>query len=276
MKLLSLNIWGGATGKSFLDFIKKQAKSTDIFCFQEVFSAKKNQPALVGMRTNILGGLKKILPDYFLAFSLTANRINEYLKVPFKVEEGLAIFVKKTLLIKQHKHKHLVGRTNSPVDFEKGKEVAQAQWVKIGNKNKYFWVVNFHGISQPGNKLDTTARLKQSKGLAKILKALKGPKILCGDFNLMPNTESIRIIERVGMKNLITKYKIKNTRNSISWKHYKNKQYFADFTFASPEIKAQSFKVPYVLASDHLPMVLNFNIRTYGSAVIRRTKPWPQ
>ena len=120
--------------------------------------------------------------------------------------------------------------------------------------------MNFHGQSRPGDKLDTPKRIKQSKILSGILKKISGPKILCGDCNLMPKTQSIKIIERTGMVNLISKYKIKNTRNSVSWERYNNRQHFADFTFVTPDIKVKNFKVPYTLASDHLPMVMGFKI----------------
>jgi endonuclease/exonuclease/phosphatase family metal-dependent hydrolase len=132
--------------------------------------------------------------------------------------------------------------------------------VKIKKGQKSFWVVNFHGVSRPGEKFDTPRRLLQSKKIISALKKLKGPKILCGDFNLLPNTKSIELVEQAGMKNLIKTYKIKNTRNSISWQKYNNKQYYADFTFVSPEIKVKKFKVPYNLPSDHLPMILDFEV----------------
>lgn len=260
IELLSLNIWGGARGQHFLNYIKKRARIADIFCFQEVFESKINYSGKDGIKTNILGELKKILPNYNYVFSPTSNQVHKYFKLPFKLEEGLAIFVKKGLEIKGQKSKHLVAKINSLVDYENGKEAVSAQWVKIRQDKKSFWVINFHGLSRPGNKLDSKARLKQSKDLAKILKNLHGPKILCGDFNLMPETESVKVIERANMANLIKKYKIKNTRNSISWKKYNNRQSFADFTFVSPEIKVKKFKVPYTLVSDHLPMILEFEI----------------
>ena len=38
MKLVSLNTWGGKAYKPLIDFIKQQARDTDIFCFQEVWA----------------------------------------------------------------------------------------------------------------------------------------------------------------------------------------------------------------------------------------------
>ncbi len=43
------------------------------------------------------------------------------------------------------------------------------------------------------------------------------PTILCGDFNLMPDTKSIEILE-TGMQNLVKNYNVTSTRSSF----YKN------------------------------------------------------
>jgi hypothetical protein len=61
-------------------------------------------------------------------------------------------------------------------------------------------------------------------------------------------------------RDLIRDYKIENTRNEISWKQYSNKQYYADFTFVTDDIKVLNFDVSYCLVSDHLPMILDFSL----------------
>src|SRR3989304_780654 len=47
-----------------------------------------------------------------------------------------------------------------------------------------------------------------------------GQKILCGDFNLNPDTKSLNILDR-GMKNLIKEYKVKSTRSGLYKKDQK-------------------------------------------------------
>jgi hypothetical protein len=59
-----------------------------------------------------------------------------------------------------------------------------------------------------------------------------------------------------GYKNLIGDYQIITTRNNLAWSLYPDKQYFADYVFASPEIKVKSFEVPNNEVSDHLPLIL--------------------
>lgn len=77
------------------------------------------------------------------------------------------------------------------------------------------------------------------------------PKILCGDFNLNPDTESLSIIEK-GMKNLIKDYSITSTRTSL----YEKPGKFADYCFISPDIEVKDFKVLPEEVSDHAALYL--------------------
>ena len=38
MKLITLNIWGGKVFEPLMEFFRKHAEDTDIFCLQEVFN----------------------------------------------------------------------------------------------------------------------------------------------------------------------------------------------------------------------------------------------
>ena len=259
MKLLSLNIQAGAQSPRFLKYIRRQKNITDIFCFQEVFDSTVSRRMNDEGYTNIYNQLKVELKDFVPYFYPVSNTAGKHFKLKHKVVLGLAIFVKKGIAVGRHFGRHVSGKVSDEVDFKIGKESNGVECLEILGNDGRFWLMNFHGQSQPGNKLDTPKRIRQSKTLVSVARKLSGPKILCGDFNLMPKTRSVKIIEQAGMVNLITKYKIKNTRNTISWKKFGNPQHFADFTFVSPDIKVKNFKVPYTLASDHLPMVMEFH-----------------
>jgi endonuclease/exonuclease/phosphatase family metal-dependent hydrolase len=75
----------------------------------------------------------------------------------------------------------------------------------------------------------------------------------------MPDTESIRMIEQTGMRNLIADFGIATTRSELSYAQYPpdDRQHFADFAFVSPEARVVDFRVPRVNISDHLPLVLS-------------------
>ncbi|MCL5784026.1 MAG: endonuclease/exonuclease/phosphatase family protein, partial [Patescibacteria group bacterium] len=112
-----------------------------------------------------------------------------------------------------------------------------------------------HGIwlPPPNSKSDTESRINQSQKINQFLKKLPREKILCGDFNLALNTQSVKILEE-DMVNLIKKYQITATRN----KFFPGEEKFADYTFVSNGINVKNFQVPDIEVSDHLPMILEF------------------
>ena len=253
MRLLSLNCWGGQQGDIFFDYISSETSRTDIFCFQEIYRSSAPGTEYKRCRTHLFEELQSILKGHTAYFSLLRSQLCNGEPVDFNVEYGLAAFVSGRMELEEAETIPIVPQSMSPDD---GRAL---QHLRFGGKAP-FSVFNFHGLSLPGEKLDTPERLMQSGLVAKALVEKPGPKILCGDFNLMPDTQSVRLLEE-GMVNLIKTFDIKNTRNEISWQFYNNRQYFADYTFVSPEVKVKNFEVPYNLASDHLPMVLEFELQ---------------
>lgn len=256
MKLVSLNAWGGTLYEPFKEFVHTQAKSTDVFCFQELFSALPGAPLKSsGARMFLLEELKEMLADFVSLYDIRSTGFDFAGPVDFPVSHGLGIFVKNNLKVK-HVGSHLIGFVEHQTDH-----LLKAQVAQLHSSNGDFSVVNFHGIAQPGDKMDTPERLEQSKKLALVWKALATEaKILCGDFNLYPQTQSVKILDEIAV-NLIKEWKITNTRNEISWQLYGNsKQNFADYTFVSNHVKVKDFSVPYNEISDHLPMILEFEI----------------
>lgn len=68
MKLISLNIWGGKVFQPLINYVKKAAETTDIFCFQEVFS-EANKSVYEGARLNIFSDIASTTPDFKGYFS---------------------------------------------------------------------------------------------------------------------------------------------------------------------------------------------------------------
>jgi endonuclease/exonuclease/phosphatase family metal-dependent hydrolase len=111
-----------------------------------------------------------------------------------------------------------------------------------------------HGLWNGKGKTDSVERIAQSQRIKQFLDTINNPKILCGDFNLRPDTESVKIIES-GMRNLIKEYDIKSTRTSF----YQKEEKYADYIFASADIIVNSFEVLNEEVSDHAPLLLDFD-----------------
>jgi endonuclease/exonuclease/phosphatase family metal-dependent hydrolase len=128
------------------------------------------------------------------------------------------------------------------------------QYVSISVNNKKYLICHFHGIWYPKTKIDTDERIQQSHIIKNFLSKREEAKILCGDFNLLPTANSMKLLE-AGMRNLITEYHVPTTRNQ----HYEREEKQADYVLVSNDITIQQFRVLDVEVSDHLPLLMEFN-----------------
>ncbi|MCX6785549.1 MAG: endonuclease/exonuclease/phosphatase family protein [Candidatus Komeilibacteria bacterium] len=256
MKLITLNIWGGSVYKPLLRFIKDKSKSIDIFCFQEVFSTTSKKKKSGQIRADIFQALQKSLPNHIGYFAPSIKGCDMDGSVNFNLSFGLAIFIKKNIKVNKigeifvHKHR------NAPVNFL-GNMARNLLYVVVENMGQEYLIANMHGLWNHGPKTDTSDRIKQSQKARKLLDKFFGKKLICGDFNLLPNTRSVAILDK-GMVNLVKKYKVKSTRNRL-YRHFKDHPLFADYIIVSPEIKVKDFKVLKNLVSDHSALFTEFN-----------------
>ena len=74
--------------------------------------------------------------------------------------------------------------------------IAKAQFMTVRVGGTPLAICNFHGMwIKDTKKKDTPERIEQSHHIRKILDSFSGEKIICGDFNLLPDGESIKILE---------------------------------------------------------------------------------
>lgn len=228
MKIIFLNAWNGKV-KGIIKFIEDQRGSTDIFCFQETHDEMKL--LCKGMLSNF-------------------EEIPAYKYVDVEDDFLQAIYTSKNVKV-----------LSSEVLFEGQMDCGLGIYIQVEFENTKVHICNFHGLSKPGDKLDNFGRLKQSKMMIDFFKDKEGLKIIGGDFNLLPETESIEMFEKYGYRDLIKDFKISTTRNRLAWENYPdNKQYYSDYVFVSQEVKVNNFSVPNIEISDHLPLILDIEL----------------
>lgn len=126
----------------------------------------------------------------------------------------------------------------------------------ISVNGKELQIICIHGIWSE-NKLGDKRTIGQSNFiLSKIRKDI--PCIVVGDFNLLPNTESIKILNKE-LINLIEKYNVKSTRPIFDDGLDKGNM-VCDYVFVNDKIKVNGFEVINSNISNHLPIVLDFDI----------------
>lgn len=245
MKLISLNTWGGRAGKeALLDFFRKH-KDVDIFCLQEIWEGGEEEAPTWGdgIDTKMLTNIGSILENYFMFF-----------RPHYRDYYGLALFVKKDFKIIEEGEIFVFKERKNIFDDFGVNHPRNLQYVTVETKKGIRTILNFHGLWNGISKEDTEERITQADNITKFLKNISNPHILCGDFNLMPENKSLKMIEDMGMKNLIKEFGVTSTRSS----HYKKPEKFADYTLVSRDIKVNQFKVLPDEISDHLAMYLDF------------------
>ena len=230
MKIVFLNVWGANMQASLVDYLAEQAGDTDIFCFQEAAESMKRACA------DVLSEYKEI-SDY--------KYISEHEYFP------QVIYVRKDIEV-------LSSGSLMHDDMDRG----LATYVKIRVNGGEMYVCNVHGKSRPVEKLDTPERLAFSGGLINFFAGKDAPVVIGGDFNLLPETESISMFERAGYRDLIRGCDIDTTRNRLVWDRYPVKMDYSDYVFLSDKVQLVDFNVPKNEVSDHLPMLLEIDMRS--------------
>jgi endonuclease/exonuclease/phosphatase family metal-dependent hydrolase len=241
MKLMSLNIWGGHLHAPLLDFIKEY-NDIDIFCFQEVYH---NAPHKISTedRENHLGifsELQNALPNHSAYFRPVVDGIYG---IGLLIKNNIKILNEGEIII----HENLAYSGVGP------KHTRNLQFLEFASNSQHYTVINIHGLWNGLGKTDSPERIEQSKRIKAFMNTLKTPTILCGDFNLNPDTESLKIVEK-NMSNLIKINNITSTRSRFYPKDGK----FADYVITSPDLIINHFSVLPHEVSDHLPLLLDF------------------
>lgn len=247
MKIITLNTWGGRIYKELIDFFNNH-QDIDVLCFQEVLKGGKGQTSR--------GEIKSLYEDIGNTLTNHAGYFSEYGDGGYYSEKskdldfkyGIACFVRKNFEQSFIEGIALYDPEKKWSDYD-GRFAAGASLAVVVSD---YTIVNVHGLWQGSMKKDSEARLEQSKRIINLANKTGGRKIICGDFNLEPQTESIKMIENLPTKNLIKKYGVASTRTSLYTKDVK----FADYIFISDDGKVIDFKVLADEVSDHSPLYL--------------------
>lgn len=253
MKIITLNTWGGRAGKQdLLNFFLKYADDTDIFCLQEIWSAPYNH--LEGANA----GGKAIDHEQIMVYGLqeisnTLPNFTAYFRPHHLDNYGLLMMVRKSIDVTEEGEVYVYKEKGHIPTGDIGNHARNIQYVKFKHNNKPYTIINFHGLWNGQGKTDSLDRITQSEKIVSFIQNISEGIVLCGDFNLLPTTESLQMIERAGYKNLIKEYKITSTRTS----HYNKPEKYADYVFVSQDVEVKNFTVLPEEVSDHSALLID-------------------
>lgn len=244
MKLIQLNTWEGRLGRNLYKFIERQ--QADILMLQEVLSSPEG-------KTYYFDELQTIKEKSQLAYDffspLTGN-----------VHQGKQTYFGNAIVSRDG-----FESTYQEDTLESYKENWDAETdtddIKLFQHavinpapGKFLNLVNYHGHNSHGQKQGNELTAKHCQQIADYIGTLAGPVILAGDFNLAPDSESLKPLNTM-LKNLCIENAIQTTRNPLA-----NSDIVVDYIWVSHDMTVQHFEVLPDMVSDHAALLLEFEV----------------
>lgn len=264
MKLMCLNGWGGKLHEQLTSYI--HTAQPDILCLQEVVHSPaaqkdwltyKDGDHILPQRANFFRDVARALPEHTAIFCPAAQGVlwDEDQAVPS--QWGLATFVHQSLPI-IGQVQGFVHKDYAPDGYGDHPRSRCAHGVRVydDSAQRTISITHLHGLRDLRGKMDTPERAVQAKHLLQLSQNLSEPEdlvVVCGDFNVEPDSETLQLLSQAGLSELVTGRGFTSTRNS----HYKKPGKFADYMLISDLNAVQHFDVAYTPeVSDHCPLIL--------------------
>ncbi|MEM1388146.1 MAG: endonuclease/exonuclease/phosphatase family protein [Pseudomonadota bacterium] len=265
MRIMCLNGWGGALAEMLLPYLTEMAP--DVLCLQEVVHSPSTDAAVLTyrdgdhvlpQRANFFTEVCAALPDHAATFCPAAQGVLWQGETAIASQWGLATFV--------HRAHPVIGQVQGFVHKDFGPDgygahprSRAAHGVRLYDFSaaRTVSITHMHGLRDLAGKADTPERSAQARRFLTLAQTLAEPgdmRILCGDFNVGPNSETLAILAADGLSELVTGQGHTGTRTS----HYRKEGKFADYMLISDPAAARGFEVVRTPEmSDHCPLVLS-------------------
>lgn len=264
MEIMCLNGWGGKLHETLLPYLARTAP--DILCLQEVIHSPASEKDwltyrdgdhILPQRANLFRDVSAALPDHVAIFCPAAQGVLWDDDTSILSQWGLATFVHRSLPI-IGQVQGFVHKDYSPVGYGDHPRSRSAHGVRVWDyaTDCAVCVTHMHGLRDLNGKIDTPERAEQARKLLDVSRSLAEPNdliVVCGDFNVEPDSKTLSILSSAGLTELVTGRGFDSTRNS----QYKKPGRFADYMLINKETAVGDFDVIYdPEVSDHCPLVL--------------------
>lgn len=266
MKIVSLNAWGGQVWDTLAPWVS--GLDADVLCLQEVIRAPVPSPEWLhyedpyrklAQRADLFGDISGLMPMHQGTFAPAARgTLRDGSGADIASEHGIAVWVRRNLAITHVTQDFIHGtfRRNGwgpePVP-----RTMQAMRIEDPDTGQALCVAHLHGLRDPAGKGDTPDRAAQAGRILSILETVWKPGtpcVLAGDFNVLPDSETLALLRAAGLIDLISLHGITDTRTDL----YTKAQRFADYMLVTPDLCNARFEVPATPAvSDHRALILS-------------------
>lgn len=247
---MQVNVWQGHLLNSLLKLIDQE--NPDVIFTQEVFTYPEHispYSPWKQFRTLELISTQNHFNHVFFSPCCSFNVFGHQLSY------GNAIFSKHRF---NHTSTHYTGgpgplHLDNPASLESfdSNLTRNFQHVSITSHGTTLNLINHHGhwVNQPRGNEASAERLQE---VASYIKALEGPVIVGGDFNLSPGSPAIQAFQQTtDLYNLVS---ATGATTTLSSAHYVQ-GIICDYLFASPNLKVRHIEVNDQLVSDHKAVI---------------------
>lgn len=254
MKILSLNICIKIdNAQAVADYLLMQ--NADIICLQEVVRPLEEGVIPIFRAEEVIRrNLKSKYPYYFFAPEWVSDIHYEPKGMPDRIFGGMAeqgkLIMSKYPIIHGYNYFYVKDYEfdRDRRSFFEGNDHGRAlQICEIDVNGQMIQIANIHG-TYVKNRQDTDLTIMQSKFILEKMKKNNLPTIILGDFNVVPDTQSIAILNNE-YQNLNNAFNIQSTRPI----HKGNVN--LDYVFIDSSFKCTSLIVDEVDISDHYPLI---------------------
>ncbi|MFK0383046.1 endonuclease/exonuclease/phosphatase family protein [Agrobacterium sp. NPDC090273] len=266
MRLICLNGWGGKLHGEMIAYLA--AADPDILCLQEVIHTPAATQAWLMyrdhgtdlvQRANMLRDVAATLPDHLAVFCPAAQGDLWEGETRYDSQWGLATFVRKSIAVIGQAQGFVHGAFSADgYGAHPRSRTAHAIRVFDFATGRPVVIAHMHGLRDLQGKQDTPERLAQAQCLVRLVRnvAEGGDRIIvCGDFNVLPDSETFAVLKELDLVELVTGRGFTSTRTS----HYTKQNRYADYMLVNPAVNIDNFDVvtrPEV--SDHCPLLIDF------------------
>ncbi|MBX5194474.1 endonuclease/exonuclease/phosphatase family protein [Rhizobium sp. NZLR10] len=265
MRIISLNAWGGRLHEALIDYVAQA--DPDVLCLQEVLRAPgvddrwsiyRDAGLELPQRANLFAEIRAALPGHDGFFCPTSRGELFNGDTAIAAEFGLATFVRKSHSIIAQGLDFVHG-SFSANGWGEHPRPRNAHCIRVFSHEhgSTVTIAHLHGLRDPTGKGDTAAREEQAAALAALIERIwPGDEglVVCGDFNVLPDSATFTILARLGLSDLVTGNGLVDTRTS----YYLKQGRFADYMLVTPGVNIAKFEVveaPEV--SDHRALLLD-------------------
>jgi hypothetical protein len=210
----------------------------------------------LNQRSDLFGDISATLPDHTGGFfSAAMGPLSDTGGKAYQSQHGLGQWVAPHLDIQTRQDGFVHGgfRTEGwgldPVP--RGFQAVRV--TKVG-RARPVTVAHFHGLRDIGGKGDTPVRADQAKRAMTLLSQIASPQddiVLAGDFNILPESETLAIFAGWGLRDLAGQ---QDTRTALYPKAIRH----ANYMLVTASVDVKSFEVPAnPVVSDHRPLILS-------------------